>query len=82
MTVESLLFEVEDAGGVLVDAQDAGLVGELALQFDESLLAQVAEAGVVVAAFGVVVVGDDRAADAGQDRTSRPCSQCGAVPTL
>ena len=66
MTVKDCCSRSSDAGGVLVDAEDAGVVGELTFQLDESLFAQVAEAGVVVAAFGVVVVGDDRAADAGE----------------
>ena len=59
-TVAVAGVEVEDASGVLVDAEHPAVVGHLRLQGGQAPLAQVAEPGVVGAALGVVVVGDDR----------------------
>ena len=57
--------EVEDEGGVLVDAEDEDVVGQVVLQDRQPALAHVAVPGVVVAALGVVVVGHDRRPQAG-----------------
>ena len=58
--------QVDDQGGVLVHAEHADLVGQLGLEHVQPLLAEVAEPGVIAAALGVVVVGDDDRVDAGQ----------------
>ena len=60
--------EVDDQPGVLVDAEHERAVGQLALEPFEPGQTEVAEAGVVVAALGVVEVGDDgdRQPDRGQ----------------
>ena len=53
-------LEVQDQTGVLVHAQDPSAVGHLSLECRKAPLAQVAVTGVVVAALGIVVMGDDR----------------------
>ena len=57
--------EIEDAGGVLVDAQDEDVGRELLFHLEEAALAEVRVAGVVGAALGVVVMGDDGGPEAG-----------------
>ena len=52
--------EIEHAPRVLVDAEYPPGVRQLRLEDGQPPLAQIAEAGVVVAPLGVVVVGDDR----------------------
>ena len=59
-------FEVQDQRGVAVDAEDERPLGPHRLEVPQPSLAHVAEAGVVVAALGVVVVGDDGRAQAGR----------------
>ena len=51
--------EVDHDAGVLVDAEDEASLRQFGLEHREASLAQVAEARVVVAALGVVVVRDD-----------------------
>ena len=64
-----LLREVEQDGRVLVDPEHERLVGQFPFQQRQPPLAQIAEAGVVGAALGVVVVRDHRhlEGDAGQE---------------
>jgi hypothetical protein len=51
--------QVEQGGGVLVDAEDGGVIGELGVQRRQAPLVHVAVAGVVGAALVVVVVRDE-----------------------
>ena len=76
-------LEVQHERRVAVDAEDEGAVGQGRLQHPQAPLAHVAEAGVVGAALGVVVVGDDGGPQAGRPpRRSSPSSQRGSSPTL
>ena len=68
--------EVEDHAGVLVDAEHERAGGQLPLEPLQPGQTEVAEAGVVVAALGVVEVGDDgdgqpERASAGRGRPTR-----------
>jgi hypothetical protein len=56
---QELGVQVEQGGGVLVDDEDGGAIGELGFQGRQAPLVHVAVAGVVGAALGVVVVRDE-----------------------
>ena len=64
--------DVNDESGVLVDTEHPGAVGEHGLHRDQSSLAEIAEAGVVMAALGVVVVRDHRGVDADRREEVEP----------
>ena len=52
--------KIENAGGVLVDSEHEGSVGQIPLHDRKAPLTQIAETGVVRPTLVVVVVGDDR----------------------
>src|SRR6185437_13242411 len=52
--------QVDQHGGVLVHAEDGGIGGQVAFHHGQPAFAEVAVPGVVAAAFGVVVVRDQR----------------------
>jgi hypothetical protein len=55
-----LPVEIQYQGRVAVHAQDEDVFGQRVFQHGQTTLAHVAEASVVVAAFGIVIVRDDR----------------------
>ena len=56
--------QVDQHRGVLVHAEHGGVGGKVSLHRGQPAFAEVAVPGVVAAAFGVVVVGDERDGEA------------------
>ena len=75
-------FEVEQQGRVRVDAQHEDVIGQLSLEAREAALAEVAEARVVGATLGVVVVGDDGHAQAQGSEDVEPIEPVGVRTDL
>ena len=59
-----LRLDIDDARRIFVDAENQDIVGQHRFEPAQPFLAHVAETGIVRAAFPVVVVGDDGAANA------------------
>ncbi|MFD2353106.1 hypothetical protein ACFSTC_33195 [Nonomuraea ferruginea] len=81
--LDGLRLQVDDERGVLVDAEHGGARRQLALHPRQPPLPQVAVAGVVGAALGVVEMGGISTAcsPSGSSR-SMPSRQQGSAPTL
>ena len=77
-----LRVEIDDAGRVLVDPEHERRLGQQPLHHGQPALAQVAEAGVVVAALGVVEVGDDDRVEPGLGHEVEAFEPAGLVAHL
>ena len=74
--------QVDQRCGVLVHAQHGGVLAELALHPGQPAFAEVAVPGVVAAALGVVVVGDDRDGEAERAEQVEPGRPVGRAACL